>query len=269
MDLIDEDSECPGGATGSKTHAVLDSLTAGSAYLWKVRALFEDGGISPWSAVGSFATDNSLVAWWRLNGNAVDSGPAGLDGTIQNGAGFAAGLEGQAFNADGVDDCIDLGNASALRLSGPLTVSAWINGNGVPTTADSGIVNHGSLNYALTHHTNGRVYFYIGDGGNNLNAGTGPGAWHHIAGTFDGTTNADGMRLYLDGSVAGLRTSTVATTGATGATAVGRYAASYFRGLIDDVALYDAVLSEPAVVNDYCAAQASGGVDPLPTACQP
>jgi hypothetical protein len=148
-------------------------------------------------------------------------------------------------------------------------VTAWINGNGIPTSADSGIVNQGNLNYALTYHTNGRVYFYIGDGGNNLNAAASPGDWHQVAGIFDGTTNADGMRLYFDNALAGMRASSVATTGAAGSTAIGRYAASYFRGLIDDVVLYNAALPESAVLNDYCAAQASGGVDPLPAACQP
>jgi hypothetical protein len=269
MDSIDEPSECPGGTTASKTHSVLDPLAAGTAYLWKVRTRFDDDSYSAWSTVQVFSTDNSLVAWWRLNGNATDSGPAGIYGTPQNGAGFAAGLDGQALSADGVNDYIDLGIDPALHLNGPLSVSAWINPNGIPAAADSGILNQGSLNYALTYHTDGRVYFYIGDGGNNLNADASPGTWHQVAGTFDGTTNVDGMKLYFDAVLAGMRASSVPSTGATGSTAIGRYAASYFRGLIDDVILYNVALTESAVANDYCAAQAAGGVDPLPAPCQP
>jgi hypothetical protein len=266
---IDEDSECPNLVQTTQNLWVLDPLSSLANYHWKVRTRFDDDSRSVWSAVQAFSTDDSLVAWWRLNGDALDSGPAGLDGTTQNGAGFAAGLEGQALSADGTNDYIDMGSDNALHLNGPLTVSAWINGNGAPTAADTGILNVGSLNYALTHHTNGRVYFYIGNGGNNLNAAAGPGAWHQVTGTFDGTTNADGMKFYLNGAVAGMRASTVATTGATGSLWIGRYNMSYFRGLIDSVAVYNKALSGAEVLNEHCAVQALAGTNPLPPACTP
>jgi hypothetical protein len=266
---IDEDSECPNPVMTTQALSVLDPLSPLTTYRWKVRTRFDDDSRSVWSAVQIFSSDDSLVAWWRLNGNAVDSGPAGLDGNPQNGAGFAAGLEGQAFNGDGNNDYIDVGSDTALHLSGPLTVSAWINGNGVPTSADTGILNIGSLNYALTHHTDGLVYFYIGNGGNNLSAAAGPGAWHQVTGTFDGTTNADGMKFYLNGALAGMRTSTVATTGATGSLWIGRYNMSYFRGLIDYVAVYDKALSDAEVLNEHCAVHALAGTIPLPPACTP
>ncbi len=270
MESIDEDSECPASKTATGTYLVLDPLQAGVASLWKVRGRFEDGGLSAWSAVGAFTPDNSLVAWLRLNGDATDSSVEGHNGALQNGAGFGAGIDAQALQLDGTNDYTDLGGG--LALPGALTVSAWIYGNGTPASADSGIVNQGNLNYALTSHTDGRVYFYIGDGTNNLRASVSPGTWHHVAGTFNGTTDPDGMRFYLDGALAGMKASSTATTGATGDLWIGRYSASHFNGGIDNVTLYDGALSEAAVLNEYCAtlaAGAAGGIDPLPAPCQP
>ncbi|HSA60087.1 MAG TPA: LamG domain-containing protein [bacterium] len=264
---IDDASECPNSALIAGLFLVVDPLAPNTTYRWKVRALFDDGRYSEWSAVNVFSSDDSLVAWLRLNGDATDSSMAGNDGIARNGAGFGGGIDGQALQCDGTDDYIDVGGG--LTLPGPLTVSAWIYGNGIPTSSDSGIVNQGTLDYALTSHTDGRVYFYIGDGGNNLSAPVAPSAWHHVLGTFDGTTNPGGMRFYLDAVISGMRASSQATTGASGSLWIGRYNAGYFNGGIDNVTLYNVALSEAAVLNEFCAAQASGGVDPLPAECRP
>jgi hypothetical protein len=97
----------------------------------------------------------------------------------------------------------------------------------------------------------------------------GPNAWHHVLGTFDGTTNADGMRLYVDGVLAGSRASSQAATGATGSLWIGRYNMSYFDGRVDNVTLYNGALPDPTVLNEYCVTQAAGGTDPLPAVCLP
>jgi hypothetical protein len=234
-----------------------------------VRAHFDDTSVSAWSAVQTFSTDNSLVAWWRFNGNALDSSSSGINGALQNGPVFAAGRDDQALQCDGVDDYADMGSGAPLQLAGPLTVSAWVNGNGIPTASDSGILNLGALNYALTYHTNGQVYFYVNDGGNNLHTPMSANAWHQVSGVFDGTTNTGGMRLYLDNTLAGMKASSAATTGAAGNLWIGRYSMSYFKGLIDNVTIYNRVLSDAALLNEFCATQAEGGVDPLPPSCEP
>jgi hypothetical protein len=198
----------------------------------------------------------------------ADSSGNGQQGTLKNGAGFGSGLSGTALQCDGTDDFADLGGAASLNLAGALTVSAWVNANGMPTAADSGILNLGLLNYALTYHSNGSVYFYIGNGGNNLNTPLSPNAWHLVTGVFDATTLADGMRLYVDGALASSKASSTATTGAAGTLWIGRYASSYFRGRIDNVTLYGADLDDEAVLNEFCSVQALSGADTLPVNCQ-
>ncbi len=162
-------------------------------------------------------------------------------------------------------DFSDIGNQ--LNLTGALSVVVWIHPKATPTTADTGIVNKGALNYALTFHTDKRVYFYIGDGGNHLGALITVGAWHQVAGTFDGTRKAGGMRRYAAGAEVGTRASKFAMTAAAGPLWLGRYGMSYFKGAIEEVGLYDKALSAGAVQNDHCAILALSGMDPLPGGC--
>jgi len=262
---IDDALECPNSQIFSDAFFLLDPLAEDSDYRWKIRARYDGGYFSEWSAVRLFSSDHSLLARLRLNGNALDESSAGNDGLLQNGAGFSTGLDGQALQCDGVDDYADFG--AGLNLAGPLTVSAWIFGNGLPSSSDSGILNNGALNYALTYHTDGRIYFYINNGANSLNVSVSPGSWHHAVGTFDGTTGVGGMRLYLDGVLAGMKASTSATTGATGPLWLGRYNDSYLNGRIDQVTVYDSALSLETQRNEYCATLASAGMPPPATEC--
>ena len=71
----------------------------------------------------------NMVSWWPGDGNANDI-QDGNNGTLQNGATFAAGMVDQAFLLDGIDDFIDVGNAPNLQVSaGEFTVDAWVNFN--------------------------------------------------------------------------------------------------------------------------------------------
>jgi len=266
---IDDPSQCPGEMMVLTPYAVLDSLQKSSNYRWKVRARFSDGSASAFSSIGSFETDNSLAAWWRLDGNANDSSTNGFHGVLKNSASFASGLEAQALQCDGAGAYVDVGNQPSLNLAGPLSISAWFFANGVPATADSGIMNLGLLNYAMTYHTNQKVYFYIGDGSNSLSVAASSDEWHHVAGVFNGTTNEGGMKLYFDGLLAQMKSSAVATTGADGALAIGKYGESYFKGLIGNISIHSSELSETTIQNEYCSAYSLAKSKPLPPQCEP
>jgi hypothetical protein len=268
-DLIDGTDECPNAVQVEKSRHVLDPLISGTTYAYKVGALYEEGFYSEYSAVLSFETGDSPLGWWRLDGDAADASGVGNHGILQNGAGFGAGINGQALACDGLDDYVNLGSDPSLDVPGPLTLSAWVDGDGLPSSVDSGIVNKGTLLYALTYNTDGEVWSYIGEGPNSLHAPLAPGAWHHVVGTFDGTTAADGMKLYLDGALVANRASTLETTGATGSLWIGRYDFHYFKGLIDDVSVHAADLPLASVVNEYCAVQTLSGTNSLPQVCNP
>src|SRR5689334_513958 len=61
-------------------------------------------------------------------GNATaDASGNGLNGTLVAGPTWSAGKNGGALSFDGAAAYVDLGNPSALRLTGSMTLSAWVN----------------------------------------------------------------------------------------------------------------------------------------------
>ena len=63
-------------------------------------------------------------------------------------------------------------------------------------------------------------------------------AWHHVVGTFDGST----INLYVDDSLVGTRAHTSTRT-AGGPLILGFFNSSYWNGSLDDLRIYDRVLT--------------------------
>jgi hypothetical protein len=74
---------------------------------------------------------SGLVSLWHGDGNASDS-VDGNTGTFTNGATTAPGRVGSTFRLDGVDDTVQIADATNLRPSS-LTISVWINFNSTPS----------------------------------------------------------------------------------------------------------------------------------------
>ncbi len=111
-----------------------------------------------------------------------------------------------SIHFDGIDDYVDCGTDASLDLtSNAITIEAWIYPTSFRSNVWEGCVinksggtgNHG---YMLRVGNGGQVNFNLGDGvWNELYSSIGAvnlNNWHHIAGTYDGTT----MRLYVDGT---------------------------------------------------------------------
>lgn len=79
--------------------------------------------------VPGYVPTDSLVAWYSFNGNANDETSNGNNGTV-SGATLTAdrfGNANSAYDFDGVDDYIDIGDSSSLDFSDGLAISTWIN----------------------------------------------------------------------------------------------------------------------------------------------
>ncbi len=129
----------------------------------------------------------------------------------------------KAIRFDGTDDCIDT-NTKTVTGQGARSIAFWMRRNGNPA-ATCYLVAEGSLaasntGFACDVSTSGTVYCNIGKGDGvamihpNINvAGTCDGQWHHICYTWDGTTDANMAKLYLDGVLADSDTAVATSQG--------------------------------------------------------
>lgn len=200
-----------------------------------------------------------LVRWYPLNGYATDPSKK-FDGTLTNGATFAPTSRGLALKLDGTDDCL-LTPSGALGLSG-LTFSAWIFPTGSNAARNTVFGSEGAASNVMIEVGPGS---FSGIGTAKLNlASTGGNAtetasgaityntWNHIAGTHP-VSNSLGI-LYINGGLATLSNGAAhpITDGAV-AHAIGRRqsASQLFSGSIQDLRLYDYVMSDAQVWSLY------------------
>jgi hypothetical protein len=168
-----------------------------------------------------------LVGWWPMN---EGSGQVVHDWSFHGNNGMlgdspAADVHdpswipgvwfGSALRFDGVDDFVTIPDSSSLEPA-KLTVAAWVRGNDTPgafryiVAKGADTCDHSS--YGLYTSSNGGLGFYIADTQQYYSSPTAPssvwdGAWHNVAGTFDGNT----VRLYVDGQQVGTGTPAATT----------------------------------------------------------
>ncbi|MHC4745540.1 MAG: LamG-like jellyroll fold domain-containing protein, partial [Planctomycetota bacterium] len=193
-------------------------------------------------------SEEGLFAHWALDdgSGAVATDSVGTnDGTVVGAAEWTVGPIAGALKFDGGDDHILLSSIDALT-GDSMTLEAWAYLTDVVY----------AFNPILTQHTpsgNG-CYFYFYDSKPTFSmlsaAGyaeavspesVGLGRWYHIAGTHDGSN----LRIYVDGELK----HTVSAGGIAGSSydAYIGYdigAATHFKGILDDVRIYNRPLSE-------------------------
>jgi hypothetical protein len=196
-----------------------------------------------------------LIAYYTMENNVEDSSGNNLHGTIMGDPGFDAGITGMALEFDGVDDYVDCGTATSLDITEEITISAWINSN---TFGDwRGIVTKGVDNspYSMQMWGNGALRFSansfsnvgaVGGGSQNSSTTMVLGQWTHVAVTY---RNPD-LTLYINGNgetfSPGYILGTINEPLILGCDFPG--GDEYFDGLLDEVRIYDRVLSEAEIL---------------------
>ena len=124
-------------------------------------------------------------------------------------------FDNKSFTYDGVSDAVVIGTTS-LGITNSISVSAWVK---IPTTNTGGggtniqeiicedTTSSGQRNWALAWRGTPYNRFQFVVFHTNLSATAtlttsitpNDGNWHHLLGTFDGTTNTNGVKLYIDG----------------------------------------------------------------------
>lgn len=203
------------------------------------------------------------IAWWPADGNANDI-QGTSNGVLVNGATFAPGKVGQAFNLDGVNDYVEVPHSPNLSFgpTTPISFEMWAYRTGGGSGHLLGKRQGENINYQLA--------FVDGVEGLTLIAGVNHptgipmpvGQWTHLATTFNGSV----FDFYVNGV---LSASFAGTMGAPNTAPLqigssGGYVT--FTGLIDDLAFYSRALNTAEIQSIYAAGSAGKcGDDQLST----
>jgi hypothetical protein len=226
------------------------------------------GGVLSWYPVAWADLNDGLVAHYPFNANANDESGNGNDGTV-NGATLTEDRFGNvdgAYSFNGVDDYIERSfDPDFTPSTQSWTVAAWIkSGNGPIVSwyrcgANPSCYTVDSALYNLSVSDN-FAYTVRDDSDRNLTvkSDTLTNSWHFVIGMLDRTKNV--LKLYVDGSEVDNLPSNFGSLSHGNINipfSIGRVfrtgwdQPSYYKGLIDDVRIYNRALSEDEVKELY------------------
>ncbi len=202
-----------------------------------------------------------LVAHWSFDEGsgttAADRSGSGHTGTLNYGAAWTSGAQcrlGACLSLDGSDDYVRVSDAASLKLTGDVTISAWIKPTAVGTerTVVSKRYEYelGAIGAAAPHPLK---WTHKAAGGavvtGALTTSTDADRWHHVVLVRDGTARE--VRGYEDGTLNATGAYTAAPDASTYNVNIGRNpgGGQHFKGLVDEVRIYSRALS-PAEISE-------------------
>ncbi len=233
-------------------------LTSGTAYYYRVHAeslAGASGNSNEYNATPS-ASAKTLKNQWNFNEgtgtSTADASGSGNTGTLTSGANWTThGAGNNALNLDGTNDYVALAQDVAGTLGNTASVSAWFYTGGTGSdTAPPGLIGNrtGSTNEIAWGYLDANGYLAIQAGTGAILRSLLPVnnfAWHHVVLTRNGVSGR--VEMYMDGAFQG---SAISSTGAktVAITSLGRIKTGsstfkYWNGKIDDLRIYDHVLT--------------------------
>ncbi|HEY5232223.1 MAG TPA: S8 family serine peptidase [Verrucomicrobiae bacterium] len=207
-----------------------------------------------------------IVGWWRGESNAVDSINAD-NGTLLNGATYAPGIIGTAFNFNGGGAQVWISDQPDLRLTNSITIEQWIFQTSQGSYQnpigkwDAGNPSWNQRAYAIAISPSGQPYFVVCSNGTPTqvavySTSTIPlNQWTHLAATYDGTS----LKIFVNGILEGQAaynqgifpgTDPLGIGVINGGVSEGQYT-SPFSGHIDETSIYQRALSASEIQAIY------------------
>jgi beta-lactamase regulating signal transducer with metallopeptidase domain/Leucine-rich repeat (LRR) protein len=206
---------------------------------------------------------NNLIAHWKFDENAgnIAHDSAGNNNAIIQGANWSSGISGTGLNFDGLDDYVNCGSDTSLDLT-EFTWSLWIKRTEQWHSDERSLI---STNQA-DQHTNGSYGLQIDEGDNFQNTiqfvrhgdpfsaclwsntTIGDTTWHHIAATRNNKKQAV---IYIDGQPVAQGRLQTKTDFKQMNIAAGDKEYSNFKGIIDEVKIYNRALSTKQIQQIY------------------
>jgi len=202
-------------------------------------------------------------AWWHLNeaagANIADSSGNGRNGTTVGSPSWVAAKLNNGLQTTGTQYG-NMGDIASFERTIPFSVEMWIK------TASTGTLIGRRENSAPYRgwdimFSGGNLYFYFANTtvSNMISVYTtfalGDNAWHHVVVTYDGSSNASGVNIYIDGALKS-KTTQYNTLSATAITTTylhlgARAGANYLNGTYDEVVIYSTAISAANVTERY------------------
>lgn len=225
---------------------------------------------------------SSLVGYWKFDegsGNvANDSSGKGNDGTIY-GAAWTTGKIGNALSF--TQDYVLVPDSPTLHITDSITVAAWVKVTGPTGTfkvvcarwyTPTGVLVHSfalefvGLDKGISYpplEDERQPWFRVINSTGRPDAAQDPGdsralsdtmvaygEWAHIAGTYDGVN----VKMYVNGTLRGTMPLTGPISGGSAPLTIGAHPSSemnWFKGVIDEVKIYDRALISDEIYNEY------------------
>jgi hypothetical protein len=206
----------------------------------------------------------SPVSYWRLGETsgttAADEIGANLgtySNVLLNQAGALAGDTNPSASFDGVQSYLRVSSSSSLNMTSAVTVEFWAKRRAITSTyqvlvGKPGDGQSNKENYAVWLGPSNKYTAYFGDGSTWVAVQT-PAItdtnWHYVVATNNGST----VKIYLDGVLKQLTSTTLRLTANTQPLNIGRANNNQypFNGWLDEVALYPTALSATTVQAHY------------------
>jgi len=220
-----------------------------------------------WSAdtptSAELSPEENMVGLWHFNegsGSITDDVTANNnDGTIYGATWTSQGKFNNALDFDGSNDYINFGNTNNFERTDSFSYSFWIKTNS--TTNYITIMSktpYGSWHGMETFVFNGKIRFYLIGTGEQLDVSStsdiNTGTWKYVVITYNGNSNASGVKIYVDGVESSSGTGTLTTSIVNSNNfQVSCRAGAYncFYGIIDEVAIWNRALSVEEIQEHY------------------
>ncbi len=163
----------------------------------------------------------------------------------------AVALAGSGYLTGGDISAFEFAAAFSVEISVKFTgTSGMICTKALTTPAGWGVYNSaGKIAFFANTAAGATVFFVETDSLYN------DGRWHHVVVTWDGTTNANGVKIYVDGGLVKQGTASAGTIAANAAPfLIGAWHSTptdFFTGSVDDPAVYPVALTATQIVTLY------------------
>jgi glucose/arabinose dehydrogenase/PKD repeat protein len=202
-------------------------------------------------AVAQNPIPQGLVAGYKMNESTGltlnDASGNGMHGTLINGPAWTtSGKFSGGLNFDGVNDYVNIPDATVLDLTSVGTISAWVmpRGTGWRSVMAKGTGGDASHSYAMEISDQNRVQCAIGNGTSynfvlSANVLT-LNSWQHLACVWDGAN----LRVFVNGVQAGSVVQTIIPANNSNPLMLGRWNVSdYLNGILDEPRVYNRALT--------------------------